>query len=365
MDHPMPSRHDLAAALPGSTLDRFSYLALLVEVLRHRRLLMLVGLVIAAVLVVATLVRPRSWTVEAQFTPQSRRQAAGLSGLAAQFGLTLPGLESNQSPQFFETLLRSHELVRGVVKGPYALPAGEGTDSGSLMDFYRLRRGTPNERLAAAEVKLRANMKTAIDPKTGIVALRVTATSPEVALQASQGFLQLLDRFNRESRQSQASAERKFTEQRLAQARVELREAEGRLQGFLERNRSYSRSSESAFQEDRLRREVVLQQQVYSTLAQSYEQARIEEVRDTPVLTLVEAPSAPLLPDRRWLLAKAVLGFVGGILLGIIGMIAWALFRGTAEMDPVKAGELDTLRRETLRDLMRPWRLLGVGTRAA
>jgi uncharacterized protein involved in exopolysaccharide biosynthesis len=365
MDHPMPSRHDPAATLPGATPDRFSYLALLVEVLRHRRLLLLVGLVTAAVLVAATLLRPRSWTVETQFTPQSRRQAAGLSGLAAQFGLTLPGLESNQSPQFFEALLRTHALVRRVVEGPYALPPGEGADSGSLMDFYRLRRGAPQERLAAAEAKLRANAKTAIDPKTGIVLLRVTSTSPEVSLQVSRRYLELLDRFNRESRQSQASAERIFTEQRLAQARVELREAEDRLLGFLERNRSYSRSSESAFQEDRLRRELVLQQQVFSTLAQSFEQSRIEEVRDTPVITLVEAPSAPLLPDRRWLLAKVMLGYVGGILLGIIAMIAWAIFRGTAELDPVKAGELDALRREALRDLTRPWRLFGVGTRAA
>jgi uncharacterized protein involved in exopolysaccharide biosynthesis len=34
-------------------------------------------------------------------------------------------------------------------------------------------------------------------------------------------------------------------------------------------------------------------------LAQAYEQARIEEVRDTPVITVIEAPMLPARPDPR------------------------------------------------------------------
>ena len=40
----------------------------------------------------------------------------------------------------------------------------------------------------------------------------------------------------------------------------------------------------------RLQRRVELGQQVYSTLALSYEQARIDEVRNTPLLILIDRP---------------------------------------------------------------------------
>jgi uncharacterized protein involved in exopolysaccharide biosynthesis len=108
-----------------------------------------------------------------------------------------------------------------------------------------------------------------------------------------------VDSFNLKSRQSQASQERRFTEQRLTQAQADKRQAEDELQAFLQRNRDFRSSPQLSFAYDRLADNVSLRQQLYTTLAQSYEQARIEEVRDTPVITIVEPPMLPARPDPR------------------------------------------------------------------
>jgi uncharacterized protein involved in exopolysaccharide biosynthesis len=80
---------------------------------------------------------------------------------------------------------------------------------------------------------------------------------------------------------------------------MEKRQAEDELQAFLQRNRDFRSSPQLSFAYDRLADNVSLRQQLYTAVAQAYEQARIEEVRDTPVITVVEAPMLPARPDPR------------------------------------------------------------------
>jgi uncharacterized protein involved in exopolysaccharide biosynthesis len=107
-----------------------------------------------------------------------------------------------------------------------------------------------------------------------------------------------------------------------------------------------------------LQADVVLLRQVVMTLQQSAEQAKIEEVRDTPTITLVETSSLPVRPDSRGTVKFALGGAVVGILLGI----AIAFVRETLSRPSVRATsdyeEFVRLRREALSDLLHPWRAL-------
>lgn len=60
-----------------------------------------------------------------------------------------------------------------------------------------------------------------------------------------------------------------------------------------------------------------MRQQVVSSLTESYEQARINEVRNTPVITVVEAAEAPVRPDPRNLRGRGLLALVLGGMLGV------------------------------------------------
>ena len=110
--------------------------------------------------------------------------------------------------------------------------------------------------------------------------------------------------------------------------------------------------------QDRLAREVLVQQQVYATLAQAYEQARIEEVRDTPVITVLASPQRPGRPDPRALIKKAFLALLVGGVLGFL-VAAWRAYVQEARQDePGAFDRFALLRREAREDLRRPWSLL-------
>jgi uncharacterized protein involved in exopolysaccharide biosynthesis len=151
----------------------------------------------------------------------------------------------------------------------------------------------------AAIGKLARKVEVSVDQKAGLVRLQVTLHDARMSRDVAHELIAEVDSFNLRSRQGQASSERRFTEQRLSQALAESRQAQDALQAFLQRNRDFRASPQLSFEYDRLADNLALRQALYTTLAQAYEQARIEEVRDTPVITVVEAPMLPARPDSR------------------------------------------------------------------
>jgi uncharacterized protein involved in exopolysaccharide biosynthesis len=136
---------------------------------------------------------------------------------------------------------------------------------------------------------------------------------------------------------------------------------ENRLQAFLEVNRDVGNSPLLRFRQERLEREVSVRQAVVSALSQGYEQARIDEVRDIPVITIVEEPRAPALPDSRMVLLRAFLALIAGALLGALLAFLMAFAQATRTDTADELDEFRRLKRATVRDIRRPWRLLGFG----
>ena len=161
-------------------------------------------------------------------------------------------------------------------------------------------------------------------------------------------------------RQSQAAAERKFIEARLGEMKGELRDAENQLQRFLQQNQGFRNSSELAFTHDRLQREVAMRQQVFTSLSQWYEQAKIDEVRNTPVITVVEQPNFPVRPDRRGLALKSTLGAILGGVLGLMLALGRDFLRQSRDQGHEGFEEFETLRKETAEDVSGLWRRLRV-----
>jgi len=352
-----------APADPPRARGDLTYLALASLLLRHRRRIMLAGAATALLTGVATLLKARTWTSVSMFTTQSRRMPSGLTGIAAQIGVAIPNLEASQSPQLFESILRTRDVIDAVILQSYELGPDSTSPAGTLLDYYKLKAPTPERRLADGEKKVLTKLRTLFNPKTSVVSVSFTANAPEIAAQVNGAFLKQLDDFNTKTRQSQATAERRFTERRLAEVAAELSMAEERLVAFLQANRVVRPESEVGLREQRLRRELSLRQQVHNQLAEAYESARIEEVRDLPAITVVERPKVPLLPDRRGLLSKTILGFLLGMLVASVAIIAWVAARGSAVESPAEFEEFRRLRAETLGDVRRPWRLVGLGVR--
>jgi hypothetical protein len=94
-------------------------------------------------------------------------------------------------------------------------------------------------------------------------------------------------------------------------------------------------SPELVFARDHLQRDVDLNQQVVTSLAQSLEDARIREVRDIPVITVIEPPVAQTTPESRGRLRRGMLGIALGGGIAIALALIWDLLaRRLAAGDP-------------------------------
>jgi uncharacterized protein involved in exopolysaccharide biosynthesis len=258
------------------------------------------------------------YTAKATFTPETSVGSdvtsglAGLAGLAGQLGL---GGGSSVSPDFFAAVIHSRELLRSTLQTGFQTPGSNGNRL--LLDILKVSGRSPAERLARGTTMLERQTRATVERRTGIVTLGVEMPSADLAAQVANRIVALLNEFNLERRQSQSREQRRFTGDRLEQARSELRDAEQSHLNFLQRNRTYQGSPVLMFEANRLAREVAQKQEVVLTLSKAHEEARIAEVRDTPVLTVIDPAVAPVLRTRPRRTLEVIVAALLGTIVGI------------------------------------------------
>ena len=292
---------------------------------------MLVGGTLAAL---SAFTKPALYVASASFIPEGSDQSrSALAGLAGQYGLALPRGNQSQSPDFYSSLLTSRELLTPIARDTFAVQENGGRRI-AFVDLFKISGDSPRRREEEGVRQLQKIVKPSIVRTTGVVELSVATQWQSVSLAIANELLTGVSGYNQRTRQGQAAAERKFVEGRLALAASDLRVAEDRLEAFLMTNRQFTSSPDLTFQRDRLQRDVTLKQQVFTSLTQSYEEVRIREVRDTPVITVIETPSVPTRPEPRGRLARVLLGLIVGALFGaFIAFVSGAITRRRQEGD--------------------------------
>jgi uncharacterized protein involved in exopolysaccharide biosynthesis len=280
--------------------------------------------------------RPALYEATASFEPEvSGADRSGLASLAGQFGISLPTANQSQSPDFYVWLLQSRVILQRVVTDTFVVPE-LGDRRVPFLSLFKIGPGSPALREERGTVALGRLLKTSADKLTGVVNLSVATRWPSVSLGIVQAMVDGVNEVNQKTRRGQASAERRFIEGRLAVAKDDLRLAEDRLEAFLKSNRQFASSPELTFTRDRLQRDITLKQQVFTALMQSYEDARIREVRDTPLITVIEPAAVSPLPRPRRRVLLTLLGAVlgagfGGILVFFSELVRRVDRSGAAE----------------------------------
>ena len=302
--------------------DEISLLALGSVLLITGVLIIALGLAGMAAGLAAGLLTTRVCLSSAKFLPQvSEASSSALMLAASQFGIRLPASGGGWGPPVYVELLRSRAMLEPIAVDTVVV-AEEGGRRVALMDLVKVDAPTPELRADRAVRALDKIVKSRELRALGAVEVTVTTRWPSVSLALAERLVQGVNRFNVETRKSQAAAERQFAEAQAGEAERALREAEDRLQAFLQQNR-VSSSPELGFERDRLQRQVALRQQVYTSLVQNWQEARLREVRDTPVITILENPRLPVVAEPRRLVLKGTLcGLAGGILGALLALLA-------------------------------------------
>jgi len=275
------------------------------------------------------LLQPR-YTATASFIPDAGQ---GLSGALGGFVGQLAGLQGGgMSPRLAGDLATGEAVLTRALYERFPISGAPGSDSVRLIDnltrpgildrVFGVERDSA--RLEAAALKsLKQFVDADVNERTGVVDIIVSLSDPRLSSALANRLLDLVDSFNQNSTQTRARSLRRFLDGRLEVAAREVSVAENRLQTFYSENRRYSQSPEQLVNEAHLRAELESKRSVLATIMQQLEQARIDEVRDTPVLTRVRTATPPVKKSFPRKSVFAVLGF----LLGAVAAFGVGAFR--------------------------------------
>lgn len=339
--------------------DEISLYALANLILRHRRLLIGLPLGLFVVVVTVSMLMPRTHTATSSFTLEGPNTggASRIAALGAQFGLDLGGaVNAEASPQFAAELVTSRRLLEQVLETEFRFDTSDEppeTLSGTIPQLYDVEADIQRRKIDL----IRRMVKPEIDAGTGLVTLQVATRWPRLSELLNRRLLELLQEFNLNVRQTRAREEREFVEGQMEVAQRDLRAAENGLKTFLEQNRRVQ-SPELLFEQRRLNRRLDEAQALYTSLAQAYQQARIEEVRNTPVLTVVDRPEGSAYPTSRGTIWRGIIALLlGGLVALTLALVRDYTAREEAEESP-EYYRFRQLRKDVARDF-------GIGRSAA
>jgi len=343
--------------LHGNELD---YMVLLNKLWNKRKIIFIAILAGVVIGLLVALLSPNEYQVTTTMLPQSDTEGGmgKISSLAslAGFDLDMNSGESDISPIIYPQVLESAPFMLKLMNIPFTFQQVD--HPVSIYDYYmKIRKpsvlelvrqytiGLPgvfkasvkgsqtvsrtdkNGPLVMTEnqdmiMQLLASCITlSINKKEGYLTLTCTMSEPLLAAQVAQQAQILLQTYITEFKTKKAVDQLLFIERRCAEKKVDCMNAQSRLASFQDRNWHISTASALAEQE-RLQNEYDIANAVYSELAKSLEQAKIQVKRKTPVFAIIKPVVVPLeksQPQRSKILAIWIIfGFVAGcgIVLG-------------------------------------------------
>jgi capsule polysaccharide export protein KpsE/RkpR len=283
--------------------------------------------------------RAPRWVSESRVRPvNSQANSNRLSGLAAQIGFMIP--TGNDPVKLYGEMVQSNLLLKRVLATTVTVRDGEATRDMTVIEMLDIGGSDERRRERRAVDELRKRIDPTTNEATGTLRLRVTLPYPEAAEKVNRVVLGLVDSMSMHLRQGQASSERQFATLRVSEAQAELRAAEDALATFLKSNKVVT-APELQAQQGRLQRQVDFRQQVAVNLAQSLEQARIDEVRNTPVLGVIDPPEGTAKLANR--LADVLVWPMAGLVLAVAIALAREGGRRSAERYPAEWAQVRSL----------------------
>ena len=323
-------------------------------------------LIIPTVLCIITIIRAFFFTSPvfestARIMSSSGGGSSQVTGLAAQIGLNLP--TGNSEPQWvYPQIIKSRTMARAMLKRKF-----DTEKYGPQKPLLQILTYGDDEPTVGLDTLIMSGVNGVI----GMINIQqndsfydLTISAPEAlfARDFAIALIEELDTYQREYNKAKTSDARRFIEERIIDTEKELKGAEEALKNFRDRNRRIENSPALLLEEQRLSREVTVLTGVFTTLKQQLETTKIEEVKDTDYVVVLDPPEAPLHktgPKRRLMVIMA--GFFG-IGLGIVMAFVKEYIDNKAEDDQENMNKIKSLVLQNVTDLMlfrKIWRRKG------
>ena len=170
-------------------------------------------------------------------------------------------------------------------------------EKGYLSKFFKSTVSDENTLNSALE-KYFSLLSVNEDRRTGLIQVNIEMESPFLAAEIANFIGSEIQIYIQKQNSAQAAKEKLFISDRLVVVKSELEDLEDNLKNFKERNRGYEASAELFMKFSQKLREVEAKQQVYVTLQKQLELARINEVKQTPIINILDEAKPPVNKSR-------------------------------------------------------------------
>ena len=315
----MSSEETVETQEQENSIDLFALFA--VVWIKRKLIVAIVG--VASVMAIGiSLILQESFLATAVILPETDKSKlssmGGLSDLASLAGVNV-GSEGSLV-KLYPTILKSEAVLKNVVYKKYQTK--EFSQPVDLIEYWKIEAKSEGIQYETALKSLRDILQVTMDNKTSVITMTLSMPEPQLAADILNEVTSELDKFIRNKRTTSAGEQRRFVEGRLAEVKDDLSKAENILKEFREKNRQVL-SPQLLLEQERFIRDVQINATIYIELRKQYELVKIEEVKNIPIINIMDPARAPARKDK----PKRAIIVLTVFFMSLVGTIGYVLVR--------------------------------------
>ena len=221
--------------------------------------------------------------------------ASRAAGLAAQFGLNLQTGDS-QPKWVYQDIIKSSIIAEKIIKRKFDTEAyGKEKELWKIITGNKINVDSPPDTIKRIAIRDFIEMiSISEDIRTGVFTLKIESIEAGLSFGINKALIEELDDHQQDYNKSQSNKTKLFVQDRIQSTEKELIKAEEDLKTFRDRNRRIENSPTLQLEEQRLMREVSVLTGVFTTLKQQLETVKIEELKESDYVIVIDQPQVPL-----------------------------------------------------------------------
>jgi len=335
--------------------DTISLTDIMLTLARQLKIIIITPTILCTLTVIYVLffVKPVYTSTSKIMSSSSGGGVSQAAGLAAQFGIAIPTGQS-EPKWVYPEIIKSRTLTRTVLK--HKFDTNEFGPQKSLLQILTYGNDEPEFNLDTLEImgvnNLLKMIEVSEDIKTAILTLNINASEPILAAEINKVLIEELDAHQRKYNKAKTSDTKQFIEERIIDTEKELMASEEDLKVFMDRNRRIENSPALQLEKQRLGREVTVLTGVFTTLKQQLETTKIEEVKESDYVVVLDPPEAPLQRSKPNKRLMVILAGILGIGLGMVLAFVREFTANSEKEEKDKMTEAKSLVRQHLSDFI-------------
>ena len=276
-----------------------------------------------------------------------------LQGLAAQFGVAVPSGGGENAQWVYPELIKSRTLARALLDRKF--DTNEYGPEKSLLQILTYGDEEPEvgpDTLMKFGIESYLGMINVEQDKQQIYTVTVSTFEPQFAADLCAALIEELDKHQRAYKTEKVKETRLFIEGRIVDVQKELEEAEEALKDFVDRNRQIQGSPALLLEQQRLTREASVLTGVFTTLKQQLEMTKIDEVKESTLVQVLDPPEAPLYRDKPKRKLSVLLSLILGFGFAVVVAFVKEYASNSDDEEKGKLREITELTKSNIADLI-------------